>query len=77
MDTLSSYSIGEIVDLLQIIAVGKQSVGKLSVLEAISHIQFPIALNIYTYFAIEIVLSIVAQTYITISICFNNKSKLI
>ncbi|GKT96974.1 dynamin family protein [Colletotrichum tofieldiae] len=41
-DKLSSLGVGRIVNLPQIIVVGDQSSGKSSVLEAISHVHFPV-----------------------------------
>lgn len=53
---LSSLGVGRIVDLPQIIVVGDQSSGKSSVLEAISHIHFPVHEGVCTRFATELVL---------------------
>ncbi|POR32031.1 Interferon-induced GTP-binding protein Mx3, partial [Tolypocladium paradoxum] len=41
-DQLSSCGVGNLVNLPQIIVVGEQSAGKSSVLEAISHVRFPV-----------------------------------
>ncbi|KAI8308016.1 Interferon-induced GTP-binding protein Mx [Colletotrichum sp. SAR11_59] len=55
-DKLSSLGIGRIVNLPQIIVVGDQSSGKSSVLEAISHVKFPVSSGLCTRFATELVL---------------------
>lgn len=53
---LSSLGIGRIVNLPRIIVVGDQSSGKSSVLEAISHVKFPVGSDLCTRFATELVL---------------------
>ncbi|KAK2020907.1 hypothetical protein LX32DRAFT_678049 [Colletotrichum zoysiae] len=55
-DKLSSLGVGRIVNLPQIIVVGDQSSGKSSVLEAISHVHFPVQGGVCTRFATELVL---------------------
>ncbi|KAG8425177.1 hypothetical protein J3458_001906 [Metarhizium acridum] len=74
-DKLSTCGVGRIVNLPQIIVVGEQSAGKSSVLEAVSHVRFPVKGDLFTRFATEIVLRQAAQTRVHVSIRFDDKSK--
>lgn len=56
VDKLSSLGVGRIANLPQVIVVGDRSSGKSSVLEAISHIKFPVQSGLCTRFATELVL---------------------
>jgi uncharacterized protein YPO0396 len=69
IDKLRSYGISHLVVLPQLVICGDQSSGKSSVLEAISKILFPIKDNLYTRFAIEVVLrrTLVEQVSVTIT----------
>lgn len=53
---LCSYGIDDHVSLPQIIVCGAQSSGKSSVLEAISHVSFPVKSDVCTRFPTELVL---------------------
>ncbi|POR33766.1 Interferon-induced GTP-binding protein Mx3 [Tolypocladium paradoxum] len=72
---LSSYGVGQIVNLPQIVVVGEQSAGKSSVLEAISHVRFPVKGDVCTQFATELVLRRARETRVDISVKFANKSR--
>lgn len=74
-DQLSSCGVGKIVNLPQIIVVGDQSAGKSSVLEAISHVRFPVKGDVCTRFATELVLRPAKQTHVRVSVRFADKSK--
>ena len=74
-DKLSSCGVGKIVNLPQIIVVGGQSVGKSSVLEAISRVRFPVDNDICTRFATELVLRQARQTRVDVSVRFDDSSK--
>ncbi|KAJ6438243.1 glutathione s-transferase [Purpureocillium lavendulum] len=74
-DKLSSCGVGKIVNLPQIIVVGEQSVGKSSVLEAISRVRFPVKSGVCTRFATELVLRQARQTRVHVSVRFDDKSK--
>ncbi|KAH7122018.1 P-loop containing nucleoside triphosphate hydrolase protein [Dactylonectria estremocensis] len=74
-DSLSACGIGRIVDLPQIIVVGQQSSGKSSVLEAISHIHFPVEGGLCTRFATELVLCRADETRVNVRVKFADKSK--
>lgn len=74
-DELSTYGVGRIVNLPQIIVVGEQSAGKSSVLEALSHVRFPVRGDLCTRFATEIVLRQARQTRVHVSVRFDDKSK--
>ncbi|KAL2872850.1 hypothetical protein SGCOL_012011 [Colletotrichum sp. CLE4] len=71
-DKLSSLGIGKIVNLPQIIVVGDQSSGKSSVLEAISHVKFPVSSGLCTRFATELVLRNGTQRRVKATIRFHN-----
>lgn len=71
-DQLSSLGVGRIVDLPQIIVVGDQSSGKSSVLEAISHIRFPVQGGVCTRFATELVLRPSTRNSIAAAVHFAN-----
>ncbi|GKU07828.1 interferon-regulated resistance hypothetical protein [Fusarium langsethiae] len=74
-DGLSACGVGKIVNLPQIIVVGEQSVGKSSVLEAISHIKFPVDGGLCTRFATELILHHANETRIDASVRFEDKTK--
>lgn len=74
-DRLSSCGVGRIVDLPQIIVVGEQSAGKSSVLEAISHVRFPVKGNLCTRFATEVVLRRAKKTRVDVSVKFADRTK--
>lgn len=74
-DRLSSCGVGKIVNLPQIIVVGEQSAGKSSVLEAISHVRFPVKGDLCTRFATELVLRQARETRVDVSVKFADKSK--
>lgn len=67
---LSRIGIDSIVDLPQIVVFGGQNAGKSSVLEAISHIRFPIDSGLCTRFATELELKHAAETRISASVKF-------
>lgn len=75
INQLSSCGVGSIVNLPQIIVVGEQSAGKSSVLEAITHVRFPVKDNLCTRFATEFVLRKAPKTRVDISIRFADVSK--
>ncbi|KAI0184388.1 P-loop containing nucleoside triphosphate hydrolase protein [Xylaria flabelliformis] len=68
IDDLRKLGIGHFVDLPQIIAVGDQSSGKSSVLEAISRVHFPIKDGLCTRFVTEFVLRTDPHTKINVQI---------
>lgn len=68
VDRLRSFGIPEIVSLPQIIVCGDQSSGKSSVLEAISHVSFPVKSNVCTRFPTELVLRRAAHSCASVSI---------
>ncbi|RFN55174.1 hypothetical protein FIE12Z_427 [Fusarium flagelliforme] len=72
-DDLSACGVGKIVDLPQIIVVGEQSAGKSSVLEAISHIRFPVDSSVCTRFATELIFHHASETRIEASVSFADK----
>ncbi|KAF3807860.1 Interferon-induced GTP-binding protein Mx [Colletotrichum gloeosporioides] len=74
-DKLSSLGIGRIVKLPQIIVVGDQSSGKSSVLEAISHVKFPVSSGLCTRFATELVLRNGSQRRVKATIQFHDELK--
>ena len=74
-DSLSIRGVGRIVNLPQIIVVGGQSTGKSSVLEAISHVRFPVAGGLCTRFATELVLRQASENRVNVSIKFASKAK--
>ena len=74
-DNLSSCDVGKLVDLPQLIVVGQQSAGKSSVLEAISHIKFPISKDVCTRFATEIVLRRSNRTRAVVTVKFHDNIK--
>ncbi|KAF9770137.1 hypothetical protein IL306_012337 [Fusarium sp. DS 682] len=74
-DSLSACGVGRIVNLPQIIVVGDQSAGKSSVLEAISHVRFPVQGNLCTRFATELIFRRANETRIDVSVRFADKSK--
>lgn len=67
---LSRTGVGSIVDLPQIVVFGGQNAGKSSVLEAISHIRFPIDSGLCTRFATELELKHAAEPRIRASVKF-------
>ena len=71
----SSCGIGGIARPPQIVVVGDQSAGKSSVLEAISHIRFPVKQQACTRFPIELVLCRAAETRIYACVGLADKSK--
>ncbi|KND93676.1 Interferon-induced GTP-binding protein Mx3 [Tolypocladium ophioglossoides CBS 100239] len=74
-DRLSSCGVGKIVNLPQIIVVGEQSAGKSSVLEAISHVRFPVKGDLCTRFATELVLRQARETRVDVGVKFADKSR--
>ncbi|KAM0493934.1 hypothetical protein ACHAP8_008958 [Fusarium lateritium] len=74
-DGLSACGVGKIVNIPQIIVVGEQSAGKSSVLEAISHIRFPVDGSLCTRFATELILHHADETRIDASVRFADKTK--
>ncbi|KAH8736359.1 P-loop containing nucleoside triphosphate hydrolase protein [Ilyonectria robusta] len=74
-DDLSACGVGRIVNLPQIIVVGEQSSGKSSVLEAISHVRFPVEGGVCTRFATELVLRQADETRVDVSVKFSDQSK--
>lgn len=74
-DKLSSLGVGRIVNLPQIIVVGDQSSGKSSVLEAISHVHFPVQGGVCTRFATELVLRPGNVRCVTASVQFADSSR--
>ncbi|KAK1594653.1 P-loop containing nucleoside triphosphate hydrolase protein [Colletotrichum navitas] len=74
-DKLSSLGVGRIVNLPQIIVVGDQSSGKSSVLEAISHVRFPVQGGLCTRFLTELVLRPSSRRCVTATVHFAHKSK--
>ncbi|PCD26515.1 hypothetical protein AU210_012938 [Fusarium oxysporum f. sp. radicis-cucumerinum] len=74
-DSLSACGVGRIVNLPQIIVVGDQSAGKSSVLEAISHVRFPVQGNLCTRFATELIFRRANETRIDVSVRFEDRSK--
>ncbi|KAK1962852.1 hypothetical protein LY78DRAFT_220912 [Colletotrichum sublineola] len=74
-DKLSSLGVGRIVNLPQIIVVGDQSSGKSSVLEAISHVHFPVQGGVCTRFATELVLRPSSRRCVTASVRFADSNK--
>jgi GTPase SAR1 family protein len=74
-DSLSACGVGKFVNLPQIIVVGDQSSGKSSVLEAISHVRFPVDGGLCTRFATELVLRRAKQTRVDVSVRFEDSSK--
>ncbi|KAH7303632.1 P-loop containing nucleoside triphosphate hydrolase protein [Stachybotrys elegans] len=75
IDSLRSLGIGNIVNLPQIIVVGDQSSGKSSVLEAISHIRFPVRGGICTRFTTELILRRAPEARAEIEIRFDDKGR--
>ncbi|MBE3044815.1 dynamin family protein [Candidatus Bathyarchaeota archaeon] len=71
IDNLRALDVGEIVHLPQIIVVGDQSSGKSSVLEAISHVRFPVKGDVCTRFATELVLRKAPELNVDVSIRFS------
>ncbi|KAG8163019.1 hypothetical protein KVR01_007497 [Diaporthe batatas] len=74
-DRLSSLGVGRIVNLPQIIVVGDQSSGKSSVLEAISHVHFPVHGGVCTRFATELVLRPGNPRSVTASVQFADATR--
>ncbi|KAM0540168.1 hypothetical protein ACHAPJ_013624 [Fusarium lateritium] len=74
-DGLSACGVGKIVNLPQIIVVGEQSSGKSSVLEAISHIRFPVDGSLCTRFATELIFHHASENRIDASVRFADKTK--
>ncbi|KAL3605291.1 hypothetical protein FPOAC2_00234 [Fusarium poae] len=74
-DGLSACNTGISVHVPQIIVVGEQSAGKSSVLEAISHIRFPVDEDICTRFATELILNHADETRIDASVRFADETK--
>ena len=74
IDSLRALEVGEIVHLPQIIVVGDQSSGKSSVLEAISHVRFPVKGDVCTRFATELILRKSGKSNINVSIRFSGSS---
>ena len=74
-DKLSACGVGKIVDLPQIIVLGEQSAGKSSVLEAISHVRFPVKGGLCTRFATELVLRQAETSRVDVSIRYEDKTR--
>ncbi|CAF3572954.1 unnamed protein product [Fusarium graminearum] len=74
-DGLSACGVGKIVNLPQIVVVGEPSAGKSSVLEAISHIRFPVGDTPCTRFATELILHHANEARINASVRFAEKEK--
>ncbi|OHE96944.1 dynamin family protein [Colletotrichum orchidophilum] len=74
-DKLSLLGIGRIVNLPQIIVVGDQSSGKSSVLEAISHVHFPVQEGLCTRFATELILRPGSRRFVTATVQFADGAK--
>ncbi|OBS26253.1 hypothetical protein FPOA_00193 [Fusarium poae] len=74
-DGLRACNTGISVYVPQIIVVGEQSAGKSSVLEAISHIRFPVDEDICTRFATELILNHADEIRIDASVRFADKTK--
>lgn len=74
-DELSSCGVGDLVNLPQIIVMGEQSAGKSSVLEAISHVRFPVNSGVCTRFPTELVLRHGKDTSVNVSVRFADQSK--
>ncbi|KAI5460866.1 P-loop containing nucleoside triphosphate hydrolase protein [Mariannaea sp. PMI_226] len=72
---LGACGVDKLVNLPQIIVVGDQSSGKSSVLEAISHVRFPVKGGLCTRFATELVLRQGNETRVNVSVKFADKSK--
>lgn len=75
IDSLRAVDVGEIVHLPQIIVVGDQSSGKSSVLEAISHVRFPVKGDVCTRFATELVLRKASASSVDVSIRFSSSTE--
>lgn len=73
IDGLRALNVGDIVHLPQIIVVGDQSSGKSSVLEAISHVKFPVKGDLCTRFATELVLRKSSEPSVNVSIRFSDE----
>ncbi|KAM0387241.1 hypothetical protein ACHAQC_010891 [Fusarium culmorum] len=74
-DGLRACGVGKVVNLPQIIVVGEPSAGKSSVLEAISHIRFPVGDTPCTRFATELILHHANEARINASVRFAEKEK--
>ncbi|OLN95269.1 Interferon-induced GTP-binding protein MxB [Colletotrichum chlorophyti] len=74
-DKLSTLGVGRIVNLPRIIVVGDQSSGKSSVLEAISHVHFPVEEGVCTRFATELVLRPGSRKCVTATVQFADNTK--
>ncbi|KAF4445360.1 hypothetical protein F53441_10909 [Fusarium austroafricanum] len=59
----------------RIIVIGEQSSGKSSVLEAISHVRFPVQENLCTRFATELICRRASKTRIDASVRFEDQSR--
>ncbi|OHW99984.1 dynamin family protein [Colletotrichum incanum] len=75
IDNLSMLGVGRIVNLPQIIVVGDQSSGKSSVLEAISHVHFPVHGGVCTRFATELVLRPGSRRRVIATVLFADNTK--
>ncbi|SPO06203.1 related to interferon-regulated resistance GTP-binding protein [Cephalotrichum gorgonifer] len=75
IDSLRALNVGEIVNLPQIIVVGDQSSGKSSVLEAISHVKFPVKGDLCTRFATELALRKSSVSSVDVSIRFSDPDR--
>ncbi|GKT42976.1 interferon-induced GTP-binding protein Mx3 [Colletotrichum spaethianum] len=75
IDNLSMLGVGRIVNLPQIIVVGDQSSGKSSVLEAISHVHFPVQEGLCTRFATELVLRPGGRRRVKATVLFADNTK--
>jgi len=73
IDNLRELQVGRCVQLPQIIVVGAQSSGKSSVLEAISHVRFPVDGRVCTRFATELILRRTANQTVKVSIQLADK----
>ena len=74
-DKLGACGVGKIVNLPRIIVVGDQSSGKSSILEAISHIRFPVEGGLCTRFATELVLRNAQQSRVDVSVRFADSKR--
>lgn len=74
-ESLISCGVGKLVNLPQIIVVGDQSSGKSSVLEAISHVKFPVEGGLCTRFATELVLTQAPEMRVKVNIRFADGNK--
>lgn len=72
---LSACGVARIVNLPRLVVVGDQSAGKSSVLEAISHVRFPVEGGLCTRFATELILTQSPGTHVDVSVKFAEAGK--